>query len=257
MISLKHLIIEGRYDSIVTALSREMLNTIKSSYASTKTEDGKFAGTKIYFRKGEQAPVIHGDDFDHIYFHEVENEQIPLEFKIALRVQWVEGLDDYRKGGDAYNDQTDDPADATSDPYIEIRFEIDPEDVPNIYSKVAMDLRDTIRHELEHITQTGWNLLPGKYLPNDQKRRKKIETGELPAREYFLLPMEIPAMIQGMYFQAKKSKQPFSSIVNNYLDLFIKMKDENGNPYLTSEDKEVIINTWRKHIPKLGLKVKL
>lgn len=257
MISLKHLIIEGRYDSIVTALSREMLNVIKSSYASTKTEDGKFAGTKIYFRKGEQVPVIHGDDFDDIYFHEVENEQIPLEFKIALRIQWVEELDDYRKGGDAYNDQTDDPADATSDPYIEIRFEIDPEDVPNIYSKVAMDLRDTIRHELEHITQTGWNLLPGKYLPNDQKRRKKIETGELPAREYFLLPMEIPAMIQGMYFQAKKSKQPFSSIVNNYLDLFIKMKDENGNPYLTSEDKEVIINTWRKHIPKLGLKVTL
>ena len=257
MISLKHLIIEGRYDSIVTALSREMLNTIKSSYASTKTEDGKFVGTKIYFRKGEQVPVIHGDEFDHIYFHEVENEQIPLEFKIALRIQWVEELDDYRKGGDAYNDQTDDPADATSDPYIEIRFELDPADVPNIYSKVAMDLRDTIRHELEHITQTGWNLLPGKYLPNDQKRRKKIETGELPAREYFLLPMEIPAMIQGMYFQAKKSKQPFSSIVNNYLDLFIKMKDENGNPYLTSEDKEVIINTWRKHIPKLGLKVTL
>jgi hypothetical protein len=52
--------------------------------------------------------------------------------------------------------------DATTDPYIEIRFEIDPADVPSIYSKVAMHLRDTIRHEIEHITQTGWNLLPGK-----------------------------------------------------------------------------------------------
>ena len=257
MISLKRLIIEGRYDSIVTALSREMLNAIKSSFESTKTKNGKFAGTKIYFRKGEQVPTIHGDDFDHIYFHEVENEQIPLEFKIALRVQWIEGLDDYRKGGDAYNDQTDDPADATTDPYIEIRFELDPADAPNIYSKVAMDLRDTIRHEIEHITQTGWNLLPGKYLPNDQERRKQIETGELPAREYFLLPMEIPAMIQGMYLQAKKSRQPFSKIVNDYLDRFIAMKDENGNSYITPEDKEQILATWRKHVPKLGLKVKL
>jgi len=257
MISLKHLIIEGRYDSIVTALSREMLNAIKSSYASTKSADGKFAGVKIYFRKGEIVPEISSDEFNHIYFHEVENEQIPLEFKIALRIQWVEGLNDYRRGGDAYNEQTDDPADATTDPYIEIRVELDPADVPNIYSTIAMDLRDTIRHELEHITQTGWNLLPGKYLPSDQKRRKQIASGKLPAREYFLLPMEIPAMIQGMYLQAKKSRQPFSTIVNDYLDRFIEMKDENGESYITPQDKEQIIATWRKHIPKLGLKVKL
>jgi hypothetical protein len=257
MISLKRLIIEGRYESIVTTLSREMLNVIKSSYAATKSASGVFAGTKIYFKKGQKIPVIDGDNFKHIYFHEVENEQIPLEFKIALRVQWIEGLNAYKRGGDAYNEQSDDPSLATTDPYIEIRFELDPADVPNIYSKIAMDLRDTIRHEIEHITQTGWNLLPGKYLPSDQKRRKQIESGELPAREYFLLPMEIPAMIQGMYLQAKKSRQPFSKIVNNYLDSFIAMKDENGESYITSSDKEQILTTWRKHIPKLGLKVTL
>ena len=257
MISLKHLIIEGRYDSIVSALSREMLNAIKSSYTAVNSKSGKFAGDKIYFRRGEQVPAIDSDEYGHIWFHEVENEQIPLEFKIALRVQWIEGLDDYRRGGDAYNEQTDDPADATTDPYIEIRFELDPADVQSIYSKIAMHLRDTIRHEIEHITQTGWNLLPGKYIPSDQAIRRKIELGELPAREYFLLPMEIPAMIQGMYLQAKKSRQPFSKIVNDYLDRFIAMKDANGDSYITTDDKEQILATWRKHIPKLGLKATL
>lgn len=234
-----------------------MLSAIKDSYSATKTKSGKFGNKKIYFQKGETVPEIHGDDYSHIYFHEIENEQIPLEFKIALRIQWIEGLDDYRKGGDAYNEQTDDPSDATTDPYIEIRFELDPADVPNIYSDIAMDLRDVIRHEIEHITQTGWNLKSGKYIPSDQDIRRKIESSELPAREYFLLPMEIPAMIQGMYFKAKKSKQPFADIVNNYLDRFIAMKDENGNSYITPDDKEHIISIWRKHIPKLGLRVTL
>lgn len=254
---MKKILFEGRYDSLVTDISREMLSAIKESFAATKTEDGEFRKLKIYFKEGETVPRIESDDYDHIWFEEVENETIPLEFKIALRVQWVEGLNDYRKGGDAYNDQTQYADEADSDPYIEIRFELDPAEVPSIYSEVAMDLRDTIRHEIEHITQTGWNVKPNKYIPNDQAIRRKIESGKLPAREYFLLPMEIPAMLQGMYLKAKKSKRPFAQVVNNYLDNFIFMKDENGNPWITKQDKEQIITTWRNYLPKLGIRQEL
>ena len=256
MVSLKKLVIEGRYDSLVTSLSREMLLAIKDSFTSTKDPNGLWNDRKIYFRKSETPPPI-ADKYPHIYFQEVENNQIPLEFKIALRVQWVEGFNDYRKGGDAYNEQEQDPADATTEPYIEIRFELDPAEVPRIYSEIAMDLRDTIRHEIEHITQTGWNVKPSKYIPSDQDIRAKIESGELPAREYFTLPMEIPAMLQGMYLKAKKSNQPFSKVVNDYLDQFIAMKDENGDSYITIQDKEEIKRVWRTHIPKLGLKVQI
>ncbi len=44
MISLKKLIVEGRYDSLVTALSRKLLQVIKDSYACTKDPEGFFGG---------------------------------------------------------------------------------------------------------------------------------------------------------------------------------------------------------------------
>lgn len=256
MISLKTLVLEGRYDSLVRQLSNQLLAVIKDSYAAVSNEAGEFAGKKIYFKQGESVPEIQGNDYYDVYFEEVENETIPLDFYLALRIQWVEGLDDYRRGGDVYNDQKQDSSESKV-PYMEIRFELDPTDVPKIYSSIAMDMRDTLRHEIEHLTQAGWNVKSSKYIPSDQALRRKIESGKLPPARYFTLPQEIPAMIQGMYLQAKKSRQPFSKIVNDYLDRFIAIKDENGNSYITPEDKEQILATWRKHVPKLGLKVKL
>jgi hypothetical protein len=253
-ISLKRLLREGRYDSLVTGLSNRMLQTIKDSYSAVTNPRGEFGGGKIYFKADEDVPRIDGDEYGHIYFEEIENEKIPLDFYIALRVQWIEGLDDYRKGGDAYNEEG---LESDEVPYIEIRFELDPNDVPNIYSEIAMDLRDTIRHEIEHLTQTGWNVKQGKFLPSDQKIRKKIETGKLPAYKYFTLDTEIPAMIQGLYYKAKKSRKPFKDVVNSYLDNFLYMKDTNGTPYITPEDKEKIIATWRKELPKLAIRQEL
>jgi hypothetical protein len=44
MISMKSLIIEGRYDSLVTKLSNKLLAVIKDSYACTKDPEGFFSG---------------------------------------------------------------------------------------------------------------------------------------------------------------------------------------------------------------------
>ena len=44
MISMKSLIIEGRYDSLITTLSNKLLQIIKDSYAATTDPDGMFAG---------------------------------------------------------------------------------------------------------------------------------------------------------------------------------------------------------------------
>ena len=51
---MKSLIIEGRYDSLITTLSNKLLQIIKDSYAATTDPDGKFAGEKIYFKRGEK-----------------------------------------------------------------------------------------------------------------------------------------------------------------------------------------------------------
>jgi hypothetical protein len=55
MISMKSLIIEGRYDSLITTLSNKLLQIIKDSYAATTDPDGKFAGTKAVAKTAQHA----------------------------------------------------------------------------------------------------------------------------------------------------------------------------------------------------------
>jgi len=249
MIRLKNLIVEGRYDSLVTTLSNKLLGIVKDSYENVDDYTGEFSGQKIYFKQGETIPNIDNDDeFKHIYFEEVENTEIPVEFYLSLKIMWVEGLDDFKYGGDAYNATTRNSAEP---PLIEIRFELDPADYPKLLSNVAMHLRDTLRHEIEHITQSGWNTIAGKYIASDQALRTKIETGKLPPARYFTLPKEIDAMIQGLYFKAKKSKQPFAQVVDNYLSGWV------NNGTIAEKDKEQIMATWRTHLPKLAIRQEL
>lgn len=246
---MKALIIEGRYDSIVSELSRRLLRVVKDSYAAVTDPKGMFAGKKIYFKKSESVPNIDDDAvFKEIYFEEVENSTIPLEFYLTLKVQWVEGLNDLRVGGDAYNDTGKDSDDM---PLIEIRFEIDPAEYPEVLSTIAMDLRDTLRHEIEHTTQSGWNTIDSKYLPSDIKQRNKIQSGQVSPAQYFLLKKEIPAMIQGMYTKAKKTRTPFNQVVDEYLSRWV------NNGAITSQEKQTIINTWKTYLPKLGIRQEL
>ena len=88
MISLKNLIIEGRYDSLVTKLSNMLLTIVKDSYAAVSNPQGEFSGQKIYFKSDEEVPDIDNDDeFKYIYFEEVENTQIPLEFYLQIKME--------------------------------------------------------------------------------------------------------------------------------------------------------------------------
>lgn len=246
MISMKRLFLEGRYDSLVTKLSNTLLAIIKDSYTATQTESGEFGGKKIYYTKSETVPSIEDDTQQPaVYFEEVENATIPVEFYLQLKIQWIEGLNDLRYGGDAYNDSKRDSAEP---PLIEVRLEIDPAEYPRVLSEIAMNLRDTLRHEIEHVTQSGWNTIDGKYVPSDQSLRNRIEAGKLPAARYFTLPKEIPAMLQGLYFKAKKSKQPFKTTVDEYLSMWV------NNGTMSAQDKENILNTWRTYLPKLGIR---
>jgi hypothetical protein len=246
MISMKRLILEGRYDSLVTQLSNKLLQIVKDSYSSTQTASGEFGGKKIYYTKSETVPPIEDDKQQPaVYFEEVENATIPVEFYLQLKIQWIEGLNDLRYGGDAFNDTK---RDSDEPPLIEVRMQIDPAEYPKVLSEIAMNLRDTLRHEIEHVTQSGWNTIDSKYIPSDQALRKKIESGALPPARYFTLPKEIDAMIQGLYLRAKKTRTPFKQVVDNYLNIWIQ------NDSITEKDKQNILNVWRKRLPSLAIR---
>ena len=250
---MKTLLTEGRYDSIVTQLSRTLFDVVKASYSAVSDPYGKFAGKKIYYdpTAGETIPDINAtspagqeEPQPAVYFEEVENQSIPLDFYLQLKVQWIKDFNDFRKGGDAFNDTR---PDSDQVPLVEIRLEMDASEYPDILSTVAMELRDTLRHEIEHLTQSGWNVKPGKYIKSDQSMRRKIESGDLPAYRYFILPKEVDANIQGLYYQAKKQKTPLRNVMNDYLDLFVP-------DVITVKEKEMVLNVWRSRLPALAIR---
>ena len=245
MISMKAMLIEGRYDTIVTNLSNQILSVFKDSLSATNEPNGQFAGEQIYFKSKADAPAINGDSYEHIWFLEVENKNIPLDFYLELRIQWINGLNISRYTtqhvtGELFNETK---ADSDDMPLVSVYITADPNDAPNLYSQVSLLLKDVLRHEIEHMTQSGWNTKPSKYIKSDIARRNKINTGKLPAREYFLLQKEIPAMIQGLYTYAKKSKQPLKDVINQNFNQF----------NLNDTDKEMILKVWRIYIKRLGI----
>ena len=82
-------------------------------------------------------------------------------------------------------------------------------------------------------------------MEDDELYRKMIDSELLSKAEYFKLEKEIDANLQGMYFRAKKEKRPFRDVIDTYLDA----QD------ITSEEKEEILNLWRKRNKALSLPI--
>jgi hypothetical protein len=128
--------------------------------------------------------------------------------------------------------------------YIEVRFEVDPEKLPEFWEEISMNLKDVIRHEIEHLTHgEGEISIPGKRMEDDLLIRKLIDVELLPKSQYFKLEKEVDANLQGMYLRAKKEKRPFKDVINTYL----------GAQDITPEEKEKILDLWRSRLSVLNL----
>lgn len=114
------------------------------------------------------------------------------------------------------------------------------------YSDLYFELRDVVRHEIEHLTQRGINQKFGKYRIDNQKIRNKISNDEVPLFRYFTLGDEVDANIQGLYSKSKALRKPFQKVIDTYLDRLIEEKK------IQKEHKNKIYKVWKKRIPKIG-----
>ena len=126
---------------------------------------------------------------------------------------------------------------------IYVDFKVDRNILPEMWSEISMNLKDVMRHEIEHITQNDELNYPSKFMEDDLIARIAINQDLLPRGEYFKLEKEIDANLQGMYFRAKKEKRPFTDVINDYLDA----------QSLTPEQREEVLNLWRPRAIKLSL----
>jgi len=197
--------ISGKYRNLVTKLSKLFLDNIISQSTFSK-------------------------QYDVILFKEIINEDIPLHFYVGLQTKYSKEL---YVTGDAYN-----PTEEFSDqiPYIEISIATN--NNKEHRSEIAMKLRNALRHEIEHLTQSGLNTLPGKYLPDDQLKRALSNS-----KEYLLLEKEVPAMLKGLHFRAAKERRLFLDVIEEYFQ----------SSFLDESEINEVKSKWQRVAKKLNL----
>lgn len=213
---------EGKYDKLANRLSGLALETFLDVH-DRGDKKGEFQ-----FRVGNPEDP------------EVDIPSLQFEFDYLGVVEFTEDTYSVDGGANAGFDDTGDEI----QPMLNVKFQIpmNPD-----WQEVSFDLKDVVRHELEHLTQDGENVKPGKYMEDDAIVRGMIDMGVMDKDEYYTLPKEIDAMIQGMYFKAKKSRTPFSDVVDDYLD----------KVNVGLENRKKIRILWNKRLPKLGIKQRL
>ena len=235
----EEVISEGRYDTLANKLSSIAFEAFKDIH-DRGDKEGEFE-----FR------VDHPDDE-----HDIPSEDFYFDF-----VGKVEITDD-EYGVDGGANAGFDTKGNEITPLLSVKFKIPKNPTKNpSWEDISFDIKDVVRHELEHLTQDGENekggawhedpklRRPSKYMEDDQMLRDLIDLDLLPKADYFRLEKEVDAMLQGLYFKAKKSKRPFKDVVNTYLDIFT------GQETITQEEKENILDIWRSRAKALSLPV--
>ena len=224
---------EGRYDTLTNKLSSIAFESFKDIH-DRGDKEGEFE-----FR------VDHPDEE-----HDIPSKEFYFDFVGKVTIT----DDEYSVDGGA-NAGFDNKGEEIT-PLLSVKFKI-PKN-PD-WQEISFDLKDVVRHELEHLTQDGDNLKggvesddpklerPSKYMKDDQLIRDLIDSDLLSKSQYFKLEKEVDAMLQGLYFKAKKSKQPFKNVIDKYLNIFIDQDT------ITPQEKEDILDIWRSRGKSLSL----
>jgi hypothetical protein len=201
---------EGKYDSLSNRLSGMVFRKWKEDFEA-------------------------GESNSHFEQYIID-DKTGLEFDLTADAKFVD-QDIYSVDGGANAGSEDEDA------FIHADFKIDIQQLPKLWEKIAFDLKDFMRHEIEHLTQQGPNLIPSKKRASDQARREKIKAGELPPSKYPVLRSEIEPMLQGMYFSAKKQRRPFADIINDWFE----------SRGFSQEEKKNILKIWKPYLKQLSL----
>ncbi|MDB4344638.1 hypothetical protein OAA39_00290 [bacterium] len=191
---LKRKLYEGRYDQETLMQGRFLLNKFKANFGKYHEEDTEGV---IGFDKEIQEPI----EYD-------------LEFEFAPKLDL-----------DVLPFVMDGEAD---DGIIKIKIIYNPNRFPKAYNELNAEIRDTIRHELEHVAQHHFS----KGVNPQGSKKKSTQTWY----EYFTSDIEIPAFAQGLYKNAKFKKISFSKAVENFLLNYLDV--------LTDTEEISVINMW-------------
>ena len=228
---------EGKYDSLTGKISAAVMRKIKE----TNNGEEYFDGVKVIYGPEDSVPgfiylIEKGMHINVDYFvDEVSGIDVEVVISIIRDEAPVFERDFILDG------ETDDQSSV-----IYIFVQLTPGSEPRVYPEIAVDLRNLVRHEIEHLTQRGWGEIEGKKMRRNEGVRKRINSNPELYHRYYTLKDEIPANIQGLYSEAKTRKLPFKEVVHSYLD----KKIEQG--VIPPTEKTRIYRLWRAAAQKIG-----
>ena len=191
---------EGRYDAEVTMISNMVVNYFKDVFGKKVSETFVDAGEL-------------GDDTYNLIV-----DFIPSDFEklgpLPFIINAAAGEDD-----------------------MAIQIDYQPSMFPKAYNELIPELKDAIRHELEHIAQYRFN--------KDASPSDTDNQDDLPLVDYLTLDYEIPAFVQGLYKKAKTKKISFTDALNDFLD---ERLDE-LTPEEVAKVKQTYIAYAKKNLP--------
>lgn len=220
-LSLSQLLLEVKLDGFVSDVSNELLQYVKKS--------------KDHYATGQEKKYGALDKKTGYRTKEFKRYEAPLDFTLYVALNRKEKVSEAGFFVDATTDNSGD------DDNVLVSIAIDPSQEPKVYSTMLGHIKDTLRHEFEHLTQDGINRIDDRETPSSNSLRSKITTSKKDQYKYFLLQDEIPAMVHGLYTRAKYEKKPLKNVFDDYLTEFIK------HGTLTSEQKEHIIKVWMNY----------
>jgi len=154
----------------------------------------------------------------------IEGGEVVLEFEVAI--EFIPSNDTPGFSFDAEADDED----------IEIRITYNPAIFPDEYNNLNAELKETLRHEIEHVTQFGFDL----------KNYFEEFSGEIDFYKYLILHHEIPAFVRGLYKRAKFKKMSLSDAFDDFFEDYI---DSFNNPQEIEQVKRVWTNWAKSNLP--------
>jgi len=207
---MENLITEGRYDQVTTELSREIVQAVKKGIKRYTTKIKLFSRTfvdiVVYFKYDDNQGV----DISAATYLDPKNQFPRQQFK-NKRIIFHVGV----------------PASQ------ELRN--------REMNVIIYELKNTIRHEIEHVAQSKFK---------DRQRKNFFSPSRsypetLTYAEYLSEPYEVEAWVRGMYKKAKTLKQPLNVILNDFWDYLSEtdLSDQEINGI-----KELYIDYAKKHL---------
>lgn len=207
---LKQLITEGRYSQTVRQISMDVMKEVMT------------------FIKSDDEDMEWEDSYTQETFHGEDDEEI-----FSVKLNLIKNDSDLPYDIDAAYDFDDEEEYIN---YLEFNIDINPDlFVDKQINKFLAELKDAIRHEIEHLYQSE--------NPNKRVKHKKSST----LAQEVLTPRELPAYIQGFYTQAKTRKMYMDDVIDEWAE---ERKNNFKNKKEIDKVKNKLIEFGKKLLPQ-------